>query len=194
MASQTRSVNHYDVAGWDTPENAYSENDLCTFPSAEIFQVYNFTNNSFSIPAGATIDGIEVKTIRGGDENDIYLIELQDKIPAWKLKTGTAYQATCANGIGETLGDPNDLWGGSWDAAHINSSSFQLRITWSKVSKGNPFYVDHIEVTVYYTMLGPQWMKLEYFSEPPSGNQWNKLRYESEPPVQGAWNKLKYGS
>lgn len=152
MASQTRSVDNTVSSQWINPNNAFSENDLCTSTSGDEDQnVYNVINTPFTIPVGASIDGIEVKVIRGGDVNDYYTIELQDKILAWKLKTGTAYLAVCVDGVQETLGVPTDLWGGSWDPAHINSFSFQIRLTFVSSSKANTMQVDHIEVTVHYT-------------------------------------------
>jgi hypothetical protein len=36
------------------------------------------------------------------------------------------------------------------------------------------------------------WMRLQYYSEPPTAGTFNKLKYVSEPPVPGAWNKLAY--
>ncbi len=163
MASQTRSLDNTVSAEWANPDYAFAENDLCTTAAGDGDQsVYNIINIPFTIPSGANIDGIEVKTIRATDENDYYEIELQDKIPAWKLKTGTSNLAVCADAAPETLGSPTDDWGGSWDAGHINSSSFQIRLTYQKVAKSNTPSVDHIEVVIYYTEAGGQ----EYFETP----------------------------
>lgn len=154
MASQTRSVDNTVSSQWTNPNNAFSENDSCTETSSDGDQnIYNFTGTPFSLPAGATIDGIEVKTIRGGDSDDIYEIELYDSVSAWRLISGTANNATCAGGAQETLGSPSNDWGGTWTQAHINSSSFQVRLTFTKSAKANTMYVDHIEVTVHYTVL-----------------------------------------
>lgn len=155
MASQTRSVDNIVSAEWVDPNQAFTENGLCThFATKNGANVYNIINTPFTIPEGVTIDGIEVKTIRGTDADDYYTIELQTKAPAWKLKNGTSYQAVCADGAPETLGGAMDLWDGSWDAVHINSSSFQVRITFKASGKANTIYVDHIEITVYYTEIG----------------------------------------
>jgi len=154
MASQTRSVDNTVSSEWDNPDNAFTENDLCTSSVTKNGNnIYNIINTPFTIPTGATIDGIEVKTVRGTDVDDYYSIELQDKTPAWQLKNGTPYLATCAGGAQETLGTPTDDWGGSWDAAHFNSSSFQVRIAFRTVAKGNTIHVDHIEVTIYYAFV-----------------------------------------
>lgn len=160
MASQIRSVDNTISADWLNPDNAFTENDLCTTAVVDLdINIYNIINTPFTIPVGATIDGIEVKTVRSTDDNDQYSIELQDKIPAWKLKMGTSYLAVCADATPETLGTPTDDWGGSWDAAHINSSSFQIRLQYHKIAKANTPSVDHIEVTVYYTEGGVTYEK-----------------------------------
>ena len=43
-------------------------------------------------------------------------------------------------------------------------------------------------------LAGPQpgWNKLQYSTEPPTGEAFNKLRFANEPPTQGAWNKILY--
>jgi len=151
-ASQTRSVSNTVSSQWADPDNAFSENDLCTSTSGKDDQnVYSFTANPFTLPDEVPIEGIVVKVVRGGDGNDYYTIELQDKTSTWKLKTGTAYSGSCASGAPESLGGATDDWGGSWDASHINSSSFRVRLTYKASAKANLEYVDHIEVTIYYT-------------------------------------------
>ena len=148
MSFQTRSVDNTVSSQWADPDNAFTANDLCTSTSGDGNQnVYNIIGTPFTLPGGATITGIEVKVIRGGDVDDYYSIELQDKTPVWQLKNGTALLAVCAAGVQETLGGPSDDWAGLWDAAHINSSSFQIRLTFNKSAKANTETVDHIEVS-----------------------------------------------
>lgn len=193
MSFQIRAVNNVVSGAWTNPNNAFVSDGVCTSTSTKDAQnVYNFINNPFSLPSGATINGIIVKTKRAGDADDYYTIELQDKVPAWKLKTGMKYQNTCAGSITEFIGSSLDAWGGTWDAEHINSANFQVRLTFKATGKANPFYVDYIEVTVYYTEVAVGWKQLQYFSEPPSSGAFNKLKFASEPPVSGAWNKLLY--
>jgi len=158
MASQTRTVNNTVSSAWTAPNNAFSEDNVCTSTATDGAQnVYNFINNAFTIPSGDIIEGITVRTKRGGDADDFYKIELQDTTPAWRLKTGAAYSANCANGASQTLGTSTDLWNGTFTPAHINSSSFQVRLTYTKSGKASTFYVDVVEVTVYhYTPPGIQ--------------------------------------
>lgn len=156
MASQTRSVCNTISSAWADSDNAFSEDDLCTSTKGNGDQnVYNFSGNPFTIPGGSVIDGVTVKTVRGGDVNDYYTIELQDTDPSWILKTGTAYLGSCASGLAEILGGAADKWSGNLTQSHINSASFQVRLTYEKTAKANFFYVDHIEVTVYYSESAP---------------------------------------
>jgi len=195
MASQKRSVNNLVAHQWTNPSNAFTEDNLCTYTNVDgEVNTYNFINNPFSIPLGAIIDGIEVRTKRGGyDNDDYYMIKLKDKNGVIREKTGTAQIAdggVCSGCKHETLGSPTDLWGGTWTATHINSTNFRLLLYYLKTGKANYFYVDHIEVTVYYT-TATGWKKLQYVTEPPSPS-WNKIKFASEPPVAGAWNKVLY--
>jgi len=47
-----------------------------------------------------------------------------------------------------------------------------------------------IPIGIEGLMVG--WLKLQYFTEPPTAGTFNKLKFASEPPVSNAWNKLLY--
>lgn len=153
MASQTRSVDNTVSSEWADPNNAFSDDGNCTSTDSDgAANVYNMIGTPFAIPSGATIDGIEVVTQRGGDGDDAYSIEVYDADSQWRLQSGTAGSAAnCSTAANETLGNSADTWSGTWTATHINSSSFQIRLTFVKSKKANVFYVDHISVVVYYT-------------------------------------------
>ncbi len=155
MVSQTRSVDNYLGTGanpWTNPTNAYTNNNTCiTVTVANSEARYGITGTPFTIPVGAIIGGIQVRTKRGfaSSTADTYRIRIKDSLAAFKQKDGTGFIAICADGVYETLGGVGDLWGGTWTPAHINSANFEVHIT--KLGGNWEARVDHIEVIVTYT-------------------------------------------
>lgn len=155
MASQTRAVNNTLHGGWANPDNAFLDDDQCTSTKDDMYNNrYNFINNPFSIPAGATINGVQLRIRRSGDGGDILWIFLTDANLSGRLRVDTPPSANCANAVMAVGGGPTDLWGGVWTAEHINSADFECEISYLSNGKANFMYVDYIEVTIYYT-TGP---------------------------------------
>jgi hypothetical protein len=135
-------------------ERAYNPNDT----SAHKLRAYNF---GFSIPAGATIDGILVEIEGWGDEANparrVYNVALGNSgytiLGDYK---GAGAADTLPQSAGETYmpqGGSSDNWGyGSWTPAIVNSSDFSLIFKDDTVTVNyGGFYIDHFRVTVYYT-------------------------------------------
>lgn len=157
VLSMTKAVNNTVSSAWTNPNNAFTLDSVCTSCNVNgAVNIYNFINNPFTIPSAATINGFEVKVYRACITNDKYNLELKDPT-TFRLKNGTAGGVgSCANRTLETLGSPTDLWGGTWTPDHVNSSSFQVRLTQVKATAQDTTYVDYIEVTVYYTAPAAQ--------------------------------------
>jgi hypothetical protein len=113
------------------------------------------TGFGFSIPSGATIDGIvvgierrysgvgtirdyRVRIVKGGS------IGSTDRATSTNWTTSDVY---------EDHGGSTDLWGERWTTSDINSSNFGVAISAQKFSGvGSPTVgIDHIRITVYYT-------------------------------------------
>jgi len=117
------------------------------------------TNFSFSIPTGASIDGIKVE-IEDSHVYDHppYFLDYDVKL----LKAGTAVGDNKATGrtvpataseAYTTYGSSSDTWGASWTAADVNGSTFGVEIQYRTLilSSGSYIDVDHVRITVYYT-------------------------------------------
>lgn len=122
----------------------------------------------FSIPTGATIDGIQVEWEKSASvagtvvDSSVRLIKAgtivgtdkADAVTNWPLSASEAYV---------TYGGPTDLWGTTWTAAQINSLQFGACL--AGVSTGAvQLRVDHVRITVYYTpapagnlVMRPNW-------------------------------------
>jgi len=126
------------------------------------FVVYNF---GFSIPSGATINGISV-SIEGhasiGSDISIYSAILgiysgNTFSPRGSTeKNSTLWTTTDSSYV---MGSSSDLWGASWTVNDINSSGFGCQITLFNSDNSNnvTVYIDCITITITYTATGTTW-------------------------------------
>lgn len=150
-------------ATWSNPTNATASDDSRATASINGFvapstRVLEATDFGFSIPSGATIDGVVVEverscTTTAGNPRDaeVYLVvpgeitgtgDNKAKADVWP--TTDAYV---------TYGGASDLWGAALTPADVNDSGFGC---WLKAAMDNgkdstTVRVDHVRITVYYT-------------------------------------------
>ena len=149
---------------WSNLSNILSENSSYADalpPGAGIYtysaNYLKATNFGFSIPDGATIDGIEVRVVRKQgvsvsdvSDNEIKIIK-GGAISSTNLSSYAAWATT-----DETVdfGGTTNLWGETWSASDINNSNFGVVIS-PELSAGYEgtasAYVDNIQMRVYYT-------------------------------------------
>jgi hypothetical protein len=147
------------IAVWSNPGNAAASDDVYATanPSLdEVTHTLKATNFGFSIPSGATIDGIVAEVERKASINlvtfdaavrivkadgSISTTERADSINAWP--TSDAYAS---------YGSPSDKWGEVWTDVDINDVDFGAAIQ----AQGGAVIdsIDHIRITVYYTTGG----------------------------------------
>jgi hypothetical protein len=111
---------------------------------------HRFFNYGITIPAGATIDGIEVRLDAKVDSTSgspRMCVELSwDGGVSW-----TAAQATPTLSTSMTtrmLGGAANLWGRTWSAADLANANFRVRITNAANSTSRDFSLDWIAVRV----------------------------------------------
>ena len=117
------------------------------------------TNFGFAIPTGATIDGIVVTWKRKTSSTSFSPRDSQIRIikgGAWGATdraSGTTWPTTEGTA---TYGSSSDLWGETWTAADINSSTFGAGlVAQTNAGKGQPtLSVNYCTITVYYTEGG----------------------------------------
>lgn len=174
MASETQSGGTFanDAAvgtiDWTNPSNAQTSDN--SYADASIGSNLNTkylkaSNFGFTIPIGATIDGIKVrieKSVRyttppkvNIDDNSVRLYYKD----AWRGddKADASYWAT--SDTYEEYGGDSDDWGlAPIEAEFINDSGFGVGISGHGVIDGelpaNTAWIDHIEIIVYYTEAG----------------------------------------
>ena len=151
------------TVAWINPDNAKVSDDSKARASlsSTISHYLKATNFGFSIPTGATINGIlvEVERLMTGTQPNVkdskVLIikggvigstDKADTVNVWPL-TDTY----------KSYGSSSELWGETWTPADINDSGFGFVISatgFADVSSAKAD-VDHIRITVYYTVEAP---------------------------------------
>lgn len=150
---------------WNTPSQAQGSVDDDVWAEApgmgngDITNYLKATNFGFTLPAGATIDGITVTVeahSSGGNVQDyrVYLVM------GGVVQTGGANRATGAtlpiSDATSTYGNSTDLWALPLTKADVENAGFGVAIAFDK-SGGGPLrtaYVDRISITVDYSDPG----------------------------------------
>ena len=117
----------------------------------------------FSIPSGATIDGIVVEVKRRASHNSgtTYVKDTTVKL----VKAGTVVGSNNADTVTNwpttltfvTYGGSSDLWGTTWTDTDINDATFGFVISATMTEGAKVFSsarIDVIKITVYYTTGG----------------------------------------
>jgi len=171
------------TVAWVNPDNAKVSNDVYatfTFPIDATSHYLKATNFGFSIPSGATINGILVEIERivptGGtgqvNDSEIKIVKSDGTIGDTNKSTGATWSATESY---ISFGGSSDLWGEEWEAEDINDSDFGvvLSATISNQFVASYGRVDHIRITVYFQEAASESAKFQVKSgtlEIKSGN------------------------
>lgn len=145
---------------WTSPELAQLSDDQWAYAylsSGQSSYYLKATGFGFTIPTGSTINGIvvEVERSRGGLGQDAWdnsvkivkgnTIQGNEKANSTEWPTSDTYI---------TYGGSTDLWGLTWTVAQINASDFGFVISAKSITPGGTSLIDHIRITVYYTLGG----------------------------------------
>jgi len=140
---------------WSNPGNITADDNAdastLNFDSDEVNYHLRSHSYGFTIPAGATIDGIEVQVEKlnsGGtaSDNESRLAKAGAMVGADRSVGGIWPTARTV----VTYGSPTDLWGTTWTPAEINAAGFGFSIQAAATNVSNVF-VDYHRIIVYYT-------------------------------------------
>jgi hypothetical protein len=161
---------------WSSPSNAQTSNNVyavATSPGAgpQVTHYLKATNFGFSIPAGATIDGIVVMVERKTDstsvkDSGVYLVK-NGTISGTNhsvTTSGTGF-TSCLSPVTGTncwstteatvsYGSPTDLWGTEWTVSDINNIASGIVFSASRTygTGSRTISMDSITMMVYYTL------------------------------------------
>ena len=143
------------------------------------------TGFNFAIPTGATITGIKVEIEAGANyfggvtENSIKIVK-GGTITGTEKSTGRTMEGPSVEFAPPidayySYGGSTDLWGLTWTAADINSSSFGIAASYHGAYAGSSAVVDHMRITVYY---GVNDIRLSWGSGSDSQTSTRLLQYQ----------------
>jgi hypothetical protein len=150
------------VKSWTTPSNALTENGTSTTCITGGAQAWShglkLTNFGFSIPAGATINGILVEIKRSASranaiiDSQVQLVGVAGAVD--KADTLTHYPTSLTYA---SYGGSSDTWGASPTDSDINSSGFGVEISiFNDNGLSTTTNIDYARITVSYTGGGGQ--------------------------------------
>jgi hypothetical protein len=184
------NVTGIGTVAWTNPGNALSDdNSFATVTLTTGSTASNYlqtTDYGFSIPADATILGIQVTIGRyesqaglGTNIRDIVvqLIKGGSLVGSNLAATGTNWPTseTAAN-----YGGSSNLWGTTWTPSEINASDFGVALAVNTTNVPRTGYVDYMIITVTYSPAP------RYFRSLTSGN-WNSTSTWEESTDGGSW-------
>ena len=144
---------------WVNPNNAkVSDNVYATayFDEVSISHYLKATNFGFSIPTGATINGILVEIERRdlderATDSSVKIIKADGSIGS-ENKADTVNRWPFSDTY-KAYGGATDLWSETWTPEDINDTDFGVVL--STIGGFTAADVDHIRITVYYTTTTP---------------------------------------
>lgn len=154
------------TVSWINPNNAKVSDNIYTTATngAQVNATTHYlkaTNFGFSVPTGATINGITAEFERKREsfttatDNEIKIVKSDGSIGTTNKSTGATWSGTEAY---VSFGGVADLWGETWTSSDINDADFGVVI--SAIDKASPdsgqIEVDHIRITVTYTVADTQ--------------------------------------
>lgn len=139
---------------WVNPGNITADDAALATVSLSVGQQSDLlagTVCGFSIPAGATIDGITIELADLADPGNFGELGL--------TKDGTTRVGSITTpvaGVGwQTYGSASELWGTTWTVAEINASTFGCVISAKDDTVGISASIDAARITVNYTAPAP---------------------------------------
>ena len=151
--------NTVGTKAWSFPNRAKVSDAIYTLAlldtNGDISHYLKATNFGFSIPTGATINGIIVEVQRRAQvatitDSEVKIVKSNGSIGTTNKATGTSWPGTEAYA---SYGSSSDLWDETWAATDINNSNFGMVIAAisGSTTAFNYAEIDHIRITVYYT-------------------------------------------
>lgn len=154
QASQVKLPTVASGTGWTTPNNSLLIDGLATSYSA-VTAYGNPLNDSafgFTIPANATITGISVRVrmryaARGTEAYCALAQTGQTTVTKPSQSPSTTFNDF-------TYGAYGDLWGRTWTPDDFNGGTITVQHICRQTSGGGTHYVDFVELTVFYDLIG----------------------------------------
>jgi Flp pilus assembly protein TadG len=143
--------------GWTSPNGALADGGSTHANNATGAQ-QGYGNFGFSVPAGSTISGIEVRVKARSTDTSGCSIGVQlswNDGTNWSAQKTTSLNGSFPSSPYPVIGGAGDLWGRTWTTAELANGSFVLRVTdvdpGSNCTDSARTDLDFLTVKVYYT-------------------------------------------
>ena len=183
-----------DVA-WESPGSFVSKARLDENRNRPDSNILRCTNFGFSLPAGATIDGIIV-TIDGHARRDNSVVDLRVRLVKAGVAGATDRSSSAfwprRQGLLER-GGATDLWGDSWTDADINAANFGMEIAVRAVP-GSPredVHLHDITITVFHDGTACGTVPADYPIYAADGLHWHNDWTINGNSISGSGNALQ---
>jgi len=137
-------------------DGSFSDVNNLTWGNGELTELLKGTNLGFAVPAGATIDGIEVRleiksSFVSGDDKIVRVSLVRAGSP--EVYDIVAVPVNVPNSWTViTYGDASELWNATWNDSDVNHVGFGFVLQCQKVGGSNVApQVDYFQVRVHYT-------------------------------------------
>lgn len=145
-------------ADWSNPTDAQSEDGnsaSSTMSALSITDILRGYNLSESIPAGSTIDGIEVRIKWSGDGTYVKLqsLNLHKSAASAGDDKSDLVVLPGSNTWSSTYGGPTDMWSTGYGYDDVTDSGFGLEL-WlynNDSGSGQTGNIDAMQIKIYYT-------------------------------------------
>ena len=139
------------------PTGAYADGGSSALNTNGVGDTHRYFNYNISVPPGATITGIEVRSDWWMDSttgtNSLGFELSWDGGATWTNSVSTSGDSTSQQT--SVLGGNGDTWGHVWNSAQFNNTNFRVRVTSNCTSSGScssrDFNLDWLPVKVYYS-------------------------------------------
>ncbi len=155
--------------GFATPGAAHAPNDWDVNAVANIQTSNNvrvtdndgssqgYSNFDFpSFPAGAVIDGIQVRTEASSTDNSGCRLGIELSHNNGSNYTSRKHRNLANNDVSSTLGGTNDTWGRTWSASDFSNVNFVVKVVdvdgRGSCSNSATSRIDILDVKVYYSV------------------------------------------
>lgn len=128
-------------------------------PGTSYSEYLKTSNYGFTIPAGSTISGIEVRVQRYASagssikDYDVHLFRSDTSAFYGSGKVNTNFWASTEESV--TYGGAGDVWGSTLTAAQVNASTFGVGIALLPDAGYRVAYIDFVEIRIYYSSTSP---------------------------------------
>lgn len=151
------------AVAWGTPGAIFTSNDAyaslanqgsASSPSDTLMG----TKPGFTVPDGSTINGIVVEIEAASQTapgTTFTTVSLSKDGATLVGNNNAASAAMTATDAYYTFGSPTDLWGTTWTPAEVTATTFGCGMTCSRSGTTANARVDHMRLTVYYTLPPP---------------------------------------